>query len=738
MDFVKKDGLLTVHVDNQRSTAPTACELHQLGLIQNPIVERVLQAFRKKVLGSPYNTQINNVVTILRPFGVFLNLRKVRGDANVVPSDFSSWQLFICDYSIWWLTRADSVASLSTRCTKWERMVRPFFEYLQEEGVLPLGLVIPALKLPKEQVCFSAQKPKLLGEQPAVAVRENQKINKIPIDKTLAGPIFWRADAEYLDEIEHIMRRRDTALGDALEDYWLKLVKDYQTGRRLLRKVSESEWNRRVDSNDWIYGYHRRNGISFVSGAKVITLTSPRNPDGHLYLLKLVQHMLDEACEVNDFSQSKIREHPATPSCCLKGDRQTPVAPLERLTALTEHQVGQLPKAAFIWRFAGILTVLDMAIAMAILIREHANLTPDAISGAKLLNARGKSYLLIADGNNSSAIFSVDKPRAGIRKYLVLNRRSAHVIRHILRTTAPIRALLKRSGHPHWRYLFLGANGQNSNLGHPRSISAIRLWNSDKKSGLGLLCFYPHLAEVGLGKGTLDFAKIRATQGVLAWFNKGSVRAVHQRLGNSYRISIDHYIPEALLAAWNERIVRRFQNTLLVAAAAEEEYLLDIVDMPTLSELHSFLAQLVYEMPVGRSPLADRIQARFGERFSIDGPERSKSSGLVKPINESLHIRLNPTILALLLAYRQWATSKLSPELQQQPDSQTGLAPKHFIELAIMLQAAVESDKVGEELSRSLDLKSIKRHYSQAEPKVSDYVAQLNRNSLMFGGMGYE
>ena len=59
--------------------------------------------------------------------------------------------------------------------------------------------------LPKEQGGANPQQPKLLGELPTVTIADNHKIEKPPIDKTLAGPIFWRGDAEYLDEIERIL-----------------------------------------------------------------------------------------------------------------------------------------------------------------------------------------------------------------------------------------------------------------------------------------------------------------------------------------------------------------------------------------------------------------------------------------------------------------------------------------------------------------------------------------------------
>ena len=56
----------------------------------------------------------------------------------------------------------------------------------------------------------------------------------------------------------------------------------------------------------------------------------------------------------------------------------------------------------------------------------------------------------------------------------------------------------------------------------------------------------------------------------------------------------------------------------------------------------------------------------------------------------------------------------------------------------MMLQAAVHSDNIGQDLSRSLDLQSLKRQFLQAEPKVSALVEQLHRKSLVFDGLGYD
>ncbi|WP_431474576.1 hypothetical protein RVM24_18965 [Marinobacter sp. KM021] len=738
MNFVRINGLLVVHLKDPRSTKPSTRELYELGKVNDPVVERIIEAFKRKLIGSPFRSQVNGLGCFLRPLGVFLNSWIADSSKKTVAFDLASWQACVCDFAVWWLVRDDSKATLATRCGVWQRVVIPFFEYLQEEDVLPFGLVFPKLKLPKEQTSSNPQQPKLIGESPAMAVSEEHAIEKAPLDRTLAGPVFWRADAEYLDEIETTLRERDAMLASALDDYWLKLIKDYRTGWRLKRQISDVEWHAQEAAGDWAYGYYTKAGITFDDPkvGRRMPLCTPLNPRGHVWLLRFLQHFLLGLEDAKDFNLKAIQTHPAVCVSCFKHPRRTPIEPLRRLTALSNEQFDVIPTAAFFWRFFGLLSMLDMAVAITILIREHANWTPEAIAGAKLLDAHGKSYLLITDSTNPAEIFSVDKPRAGSRKCAILSKRSIRVVRHLLRATAPVRDVLRRSGNPHWRYLFLGYM-RHKGLGHPSSIPS-SLLNRREMVEASLVRFYPKLTQAGLGVGTLDFSKVRATQGVLAWFDKGSVKAVKQRLGNSYRVSIEHYIPETLLAAWNERIIRRFQNTLVVLAAAEEDYLLEVVDMPSLADLHRFLAQLVYELPPGRSPIADRLQARFGERYRIDEPESENLNNQKKTPKESLHVRLNPSCIALLLAYREWAKTQLSPAMQQQADRQTGLTPAHFIELAGMLQSAAQSDQIGKDLSRVLNVKLLRQQFAQAEPKVAALAVQLDKKSLTFEGKNHE
>ncbi|PSW06085.1 hypothetical protein [Photobacterium lipolyticum] len=740
MHFVQQGNTLTALITNPRRTEPERSDISPLLILYAEDRNRLLNATSQRAVAKAYKTQISYVRDILRPFGHYLHWDIALHQDGVcrLPDTFEDWQRLVLQFGLWYISRPGTKATLKTLCGAGRMCVRPWLEFLQEDGLLPLGVMLPDFRLPEEQGSHgSPQNPRLLGEQPAKPTRDDEPIEKVrePLDKTLAGPIFWHTDAEYLDQVETSLRHRDQVLADVLDDYWLRLVRDYRRGQQMLQQITADDWCLREQNSIWqdtvtLTVVDKNRGQYQKQLSKV--LASPSHPEGHLWGLRMMQQQLEHNNDPECLRPKTLRQHPATRNKFLAASESTPIASLLSASTLPPQQAEFLSLEQLYHRFLGLLSNTDMVVAMALLIREHANLTPEALAGAQLLNVRGKSYMLLSD--EGQQIFSVDKPRAGSRKYAALTPRAARVLRHLQRATAPVRALLKRAGHPHWRYLLLGVTQVRKNvngLGHPSYLPPKRLYVTAAGSyKFSLARCYPVLANAGLGAGTLDFSKIRHTQGVLAWFDKGSVRAVQKRLGNSYRVAIEHYIPESLLQAWNERIIRRFQNTLLVLAAAGEDYLLEVVDMPNLAELHRFLAQLVYELPAGRSPIADKLQQLYSERYHIDHAGQPATGQAAPTPDDLLHLRLSPNSLALLLAYRQWAQQHLTPALQSQPDHLTGLTPKHFIDLGGMLQAAAQNDDIGKALRESLNVKKLQRAYGQAESKVPELVSRLTHLSL--------
>jgi hypothetical protein len=212
--------------------------------------------------------------------------------------------------------------------------------------------------------------------------------------------------------------------------------------------------------------------------------------------------------------------------------------------------------------------------------------------------------------------------------------------------------------------------------------------------------------------------------GVLKWFETGSIREMSRRLGNTTRVVLEHYLPPALLHAWNTRIIRRFQNTLIVLAAHDEDYLLDVTDFTTVADLQHFIAQLVIEFPGTSSPLAKEVQERLGSVIfeGRNGDDMGVPDGL-------LNIRLSPTSLSYLYAFSDFAMNELTEEALTQVDPQSNLAPAQFVDLARLIRHACENELVASDLSEILDLSRLRKVHKDAlvrQAALSDRFGKLS------------
>jgi len=706
MHFEHSETSLTVLLDDPSRRNPHRYDLTSLAALPRNEVKRLLDATKRFVETRLYGTQLAYFRSAVSRFGQYVGAR----GRNNFPCTFNEWQFLCLDWYAWYLSHGGSEASITGRVRQWNNFVVPWLNALIDEGAIPIGLIIPNAKFGDEVISPSSpRKPDLIGEKPA---RESPV--ERPINKTIAGPIFWRTDIEYLNEIETTLRQRNHLIAQVTDDYWLRLVKDCRQGRRFMRRISDQVLHDRFDSNNW----RLRVPADFPSRPTVYRkVADPRVPDSEAWALRVMDHILRASNDDKCFAVENLQQCRAFQSRFLHRKAHTPINPLLATTALLPDQVALLERRSLFIRFLGILSPLDMAVAIAILIQEHPNLNPESLSEAKLLNARGKSYLMISD-DGARSILSVDKLRARMRKYAALSRRAQQVVKHLIRATAPVRELLKRTGSKHWRHLFIGYSAAPwGRFGHP-DIRSAQL-TSDKV--LSLARFYPELHVAGLIQGTFNFAKLRTTQGVLEWFYSGSIHKASKKLGNSYRVALEHYIPKPLVRLWNERIIRRFQNTLIVLAAYSEDYMVDVSDLRDYDELQAFLAQMVKENPAGHSPIGDALHQRFGA-----------TSGPIQDSTESdalLTVRLDGNALALLYAFQQITVARLSPEAMLIPDPRTGLVPKHFVDLAALLAHAAENESVGEALGESLELAKLKRAHESARaklPSLTDKLKSIN------------
>ncbi len=192
-------------------------------------------------------------------------------------------------------------------------------------------------------------------------------------------------------------------------------------------------------------------------------------------------------------------------------------------------------------------------------------------------------------------------------------------------------------------------------------------------------------------------------------------------MGNSYRVVIEHYLPPALLHAWNTRIIRRFQNTLIVLAACTEDYLLDVTDFSTMADLQHFIAQLIFDYPSRTSPLAEEVQVRLGGLL----PDQQSDNKLLPGV---LNVRLSATGLSYLYAFSDLAVRTLKSDELHRVDVQSKLAPVQFVDLAKLLRHACENNEIRAELSELLDLPQLRQIHEQAlvkQPVVDEKISKL-------------
>lgn len=687
MRYEVSDETLTFYLDNPKRAeeAIAAQSFAGSGLSGRqivPLAESVLKKYRGAALG----TQRSLTTDFFRPFFSYFETQKTQW-----PKDSTDWQIAIYGFFQFYLSdMCWSQARAKFRMRAWQVRIGGLLRFLIEEEVIPRDVVIPDIDQQRMRVLAKDQS--LLGQ---LSARPSALAD--PPKKLLVDVSFGMADAEYLNNVENKCRKLVGIIRDTCQGHWDRLMKDGETGRALAQSVTDSLIEKEMAEK-------RFGSISETSHCKCL-YASAAHPQGHNWALAITRYKIATDSTIDCVSVPTLRASPFFRNASF-GHEKDQFKALRELTALTPEQQKVVQIPAQFYRFARLLSNIDAAAACCLLTIEHPEFTSESLRDAKLLNVHGKPYLLLTDSGDLS-IFSVDKPRAGNRKAVVLTPRSQRLVQDILEWTAPVRELLKRAGDKTWRYLFLGVKqreGKNGILGVVESRS---MYLNGGNGTTALTTLYPVLSQNGLNRGSFDFRRLRNTLGIIRWFETGSILEMSRRLGNTRKVALEHYLPPALLHAWNTRIIRRFQNTLIVLAAHDEPYLLEVTDFSTMSDIQHFIAQLVVDYPARTSPLADEVQVRMGTNANSGKATSATSLGL-------LNVRLSPKSLAFLYSYSELSRKVLAANELEKVDVMSGLAPQQFIDMATLLRHAAETGSIHVSLSESLDVSLLKQIHGEA------------------------
>lgn len=587
-----------------------------------------------------------------------------------LPASESDWQVLIRDIHYFIITRPDSVASLKTRIASVWLTIRGFLFGLVEAGVIPISVYLPPVREALDSLDISEHQARLIGQKAPVGVDASAKIEKLICSVSVA-----RTDAQYLEEIRDTLAARRHLLFETLAGYWQQIKANFDFGRLLRESVVWDDLKLLVEK--------------YPLGAPS---SHPANPAtgirGLANYLAVIQH--------------EYAGCPPTDSHLLKCGRQFEFLP--RLSSLSPISAWSVEYAApdapygrqgwsernVLWWWQGRLSHFDVSMIAALLVMMHPSWTPSSILLAKVTNRNGKQYL---DLSNEGHSYEVEKPRAKAMKMDTLDPLAYEIISTLIQEGTELRKELRAQGDLRASLLFLPYGRSKVATPIPNIASTFLSGSTAMRGQINTIwigMIYPELVAGGLSDGKLSFAKVRNTEGVLEWFRTKSLRAVARKLGNTEKVVLQHYIPKPILDAWNTRMIRRYQNLWISVAAANEDFLLDVTDFSSLSDLHAFLIDVLRLHSPTDSPLAEMLHQRFDVLFGNESGVSSKAGR-----NKAhLHIAISKGALSALYSYQATVLHLGLPDAAlDKQDVLTGLSPRHFLTLTDLLQSRLPEDK---------------------------------------------
>lgn len=594
-----------------------------------------------------------------------------------LPRAAGAWQVLVSRLYEYHFTRTDTRMSLNSLVGVWNSLAHCLERLRDHCGYIPPNVVIPHVPARLEAIEATSYEHSLIGQAATL-----QSVSSV--DKLLLPLDLSRTDAAYLEEVRDGLVYRSKLLEQCLVAWWEQIKAHYAYGQDLLHATNWPELRQSLlaQAND-------RGVKRLTNGAATETLANQ---------LAVIVHQHD------GLHSDKVRaSSPFLPSYA--GNLHLP--------ADAPPALNGVPRYLRVDWMLGKLSAIDCTILAALLILRNPNFTPYAILNARIADRDGKHYLELGD---QGLRFRVDKPRAKAMKESALDESSAEIVRTLFELGAAARQGLQNRQSAAANYLMLTCDADGTYATVCPSAAGEKL----RARGSLLYKAFPALIEV-LPPGTITLSRIRATQGVIEWFRTGSVVAMRKRLGNSTAVVLQHYLPPYLLAAWNTRLIRRFQNLWITVAAAADDFLLEVTDFHTRGELDSFVADMLRLHAKGSSPLADALHARLGDHSS-------PSHGGVRDMADQLAISVSKNSLLALYLYHEAAIAEGLPStLMDCVDETTGICPRQFINLAELLR---------HEIPKHSD-SSLRQAHAQALAELGGHPVKAKWGTLIAQRGGY-
>lgn len=640
MKIVSKNGLQQITFKN-RHGRDTHCNIDYLIKLRN------WRHFATHMIGYCSGKQPTTISCWISRINSTLTPTLEITDLKAFPATSEKWQLLIKNLYATTLTTPTIKANIKTRVAIWNSNIRPFLEYLQLRDFIPVDVLVPKMKKSTQCQSGSSFNVTLIGE------KKPQKQESHDCSKKLITPVsLSRTDAEYLDELFYNLEVKRNKLHDVLINYWFTIKSHFDFTNKLINKVDLSLYHERLASSCLNNVYKNLDGLP----PRHNHFTGEKSKESLAYFLYSI----------------KARKKPFTLHVCANNEGMPNKSSLYKnkeyyFSLLPKLKIENHEKITLTTRLnwcAGLLTPKCISFLIALLIMENPSFNYESLLFADIKDKDNK-YLF--EQGEISQSFTITKERAKAFKKSNLSKVSVDIISHLIYVnnyfSAAIPNALKNK-------LCLCIGNLNSlTIPNPKNITNYLSgnWSDNRVDCRSIYQLFPSLKEYDLVKGTVSHKKIRASEGVLEFFRTGSIKAVSRKMGNSKKVVLEHYLPKPLLAGYNTRQIRRFQNLLIVAATKKEDYLLEATDFNNLSELNKFISDMLSMDAKGANPLLNVITK--GES--------------TKPNNGELITNISEKSLTLLHAYRLTAEKNhIKSSVLLKKDAISDLSPMSLIKLS--------------------------------------------------------
>ena len=563
-----------------------------------------------------------------------------------LPKAQRQWQNFIKVLYGCNLTNPNSTSSLETRVKNWNAIFAPFLRWLIDQGNIPIGCIIPKMKRVGELNKHSSFKLQLTGTASPKPVKGS-------IEKLIIPVSLSRSDADYLDEFYFDLKTKRDTLDRELVKYWRMIKSHIETGKRMLDSVCFNEVITSME--DSCYELKKKKGEEKIRHIHKASIRY--NTPNFLSILSNTDHGTGTLTNRNESLKYLPKERITNKNIDALGlsTDEFKLGPSHRLDLLL-----------------GNLSTIDVTIITMILLMRTPKFNFYSLLYANITDKDGYTYL---NEKDSGWKFSVFKQRAKDKKTDYIDDLSFEILSTVIELGKKRRKIINTN-----KLFIVVKSGGGFSL--PSEGVVLRKASSKSDSDqTNVLNTVASLKSKGFEPGMTTYRKLRDTEAVLEWFKSGSIRAVTKKIGNSEKVVLEHYLPASLIAIWNTRQIRRFQNLLLTAASTGESYSLEITDFNSLSELNNFISDMLNMHNGSKNPLIIALE-------NNDQPEQ-KIGKLAVPISTK--------VLTSIYLYEEVASqTNVNSEVLKRKSVGLDLSPLSIIKLSLLLKQNLPDHRVEE------------------------------------------